>query len=116
MPRAVRKTDASQLSFPLQLVVLIVSIAISVSGSIWVSQSGLRSDVRDINTRFEMQVKAQAEQAELKAKLEEERTKRAEEQATAMQKSIDSLLRENRMTQETVQNMREAVAKLEQRK
>lgn len=50
-------TDASKLSFPLQVVVLIVTIA----GTIWASQYSLRSDVRDILTRMEAQGKLQDE-------------------------------------------------------
>ena len=52
-----KSTDASKLSFPLQIVVLIVS----VSATIWASQYSLRSDVRDILTRMEAQGKLQDE-------------------------------------------------------
>lgn len=57
VPTTKLSTDASKLSFPLQIVVLIVSIA----GTIWASQYGLRSDVRDILTRMEAQGKLQDE-------------------------------------------------------
>lgn len=43
--------DASKLSFPLQLVIMIASALAAV----WASQYGLRSDVRDILTRMELQ-------------------------------------------------------------
>jgi len=46
--------DASKMSFPLQLVILIVttviSVALSVTGTTW----SIKSDVRDMATRLEM--------------------------------------------------------------
>lgn len=46
--------DASRISFPLQLVILIVttvlSVALSVTGSTWT----IKSDVRDMATRLEL--------------------------------------------------------------
>ncbi len=111
-----RTTDASKLSFPLQLVILIVTTAVTAALSVWGSQAGLRSDVRDIRTRMEAKVTSDAEANALKEKLQAEQAQRSAEQAAALKLSIDSLFREIRMTQENVQNMREAVAKLEQRK
>ena len=46
-------TDASKLSFPLQLVIMIVSGALVL----YVALSGLRSDVRDISTRMDAREK-----------------------------------------------------------
>lgn len=43
-------TDASRLTFPAQTVILIVTVVISVVGSTW----GMRSDLRDIQTRAEL--------------------------------------------------------------
>lgn len=42
--------DASRLTFPVQTVILIVTTALSVVGSTW----GMRSDLRDIQTRSEL--------------------------------------------------------------
>lgn len=42
--------DASRLTFPVQTVILVVSVAVSVVGSTW----GMRSDLRDIQTRAEL--------------------------------------------------------------
>lgn len=42
--------DASRLTFPVQTVILIVTTALSVVGSTW----GMRSDLRDIQTRAEL--------------------------------------------------------------
>jgi len=55
-----RSTDASRLTFPLQLVVIIVSSVMAASGAVWAQNVyqrqemlGLRSDVRDIKTTME---------------------------------------------------------------
>lgn len=58
-PREARSTDASKLSFPLQLVIGIVSGALML----YVALSGLRSDVRDISTRMEAREKLQDERS-----------------------------------------------------
>lgn len=109
-----RRTDVRTLSFPLQIVVLIVSSSVAAAGSIWVSQAGMRSDVRDINTRLELTAAATADKAALEKRLEEERAKNVEEKFAALKSSIDRLIAEIRMTQENVQNMR--VADAQQRK
>jgi hypothetical protein len=62
-----RSTDASKLSFPLQLVIGIVSGTLML----YVALSGLRSDVRDISTRMEAREKLQDERStSLKADLD----------------------------------------------
>ena len=52
-------TDASKLSFPLQLVIGIVSGTLML----YLALSGLRSDVRDISTRMEAREKLQDERS-----------------------------------------------------
>lgn len=61
-PREGRVTDASRLTFPLQLVVVIVGGILSAAISGWAFSSGIResqlemqSDIRDMRTRLEMQ-------------------------------------------------------------
>lgn len=54
-----RSTDASKLSFPLQLVIGIVSGTLML----YVALSGLRSDVRDMSTRMEAREKLQDERS-----------------------------------------------------
>lgn len=61
-----QSTDASKLSFPLQVVILIVTVA----GSVWASTYNLKSDVRDILTRMEYQQKLnEAQNANSNAKI-----------------------------------------------
>ena len=63
-----RSTDATKLTFPLPLMAAIVggliTIALTVSGAFWIATSTLRSDVRDILTRMEMQARTEAEKSE----------------------------------------------------
>jgi septal ring factor EnvC (AmiA/AmiB activator) len=58
-PREVRSTDISSLKFPIQIVIAIVAGFLAAAGAFYTSQAGLRSDVRDILTRLDFQVKAQ---------------------------------------------------------
>lgn len=55
--------DASKLTFPLQIVIVIIGGIIATTGAFWVSTSALRSDVRDILTRMEMQQRGEADKA-----------------------------------------------------
>lgn len=49
-----RQNDVSKLTFPLQLVVLLVTVSVTVYGT----QAGLRSDIRDISTRIDVAASA----------------------------------------------------------
>lgn len=62
-----RATDASRLTFPLQLVIVIVGGIIGTTGAFWVATSALRSDIAVIRQVQTDQVKID----EYKAKLEE---------------------------------------------
>jgi hypothetical protein len=53
--------DVNRLSFPLQVVILIVSVALAAAGSNWLTASGLRSDIRAIQQSQEVQGKALTE-------------------------------------------------------
>lgn len=66
-----RSTDASKLTFPLQLVLIIGGGIVATTGAYWVSNfqvrnemTGMRSDVRDIKTTMEGMIKYQASQIE----------------------------------------------------
>jgi hypothetical protein len=59
--RMTETTDASKLKFPLTLTVSLVVGALSMAGSFWFATSGIRSDVRDIKTRMEMQAQLDGE-------------------------------------------------------
>lgn len=96
-----RETDVSKLSFPLQLVVLLISTALTVYGT----QAGLRSDIRDISTRMDLaatateqvrkaeQQTAQLRDAEMRGKVDEidRRLKLLELQIQAVQQELIKL-------------------------
>jgi len=75
-----RATDASKLTFPLQLVILIVAGIIGTSGAFWVATSALRTDIAVIRQSQTDQIKID----EYKAKLEEANQK-------LVQQSIDGV-------------------------
>ncbi len=56
-----RATDASGLTFPLPLVILIVCGFLCMGGTFWIATSAVRSDVRDIGTRMDVQREVQIE-------------------------------------------------------
>lgn len=60
-----RSTDASKLTFPLQMVIVIVGGILATVGAFWVATSSLRSDVRDILTRMELQTQTESERLKL---------------------------------------------------
>ncbi len=76
--------DASKLTFPLQLVIIIVSGVVATVGAFWVATSTLRSDVRDILTRMELASRSESDRLKLqderiadqKAALDEEKRQR----------------------------------------
>jgi len=82
--RPARATDASKLTFPLQLVIIIVSGVVATVGAFWVATSTLRSDVRDILTRMELASRSESDRMKLqderiadqKAALDEEKRQR----------------------------------------
>ncbi len=99
------KTDASRLSFPLPMVFAIVGTAISVAGAQYVAQAGLRSDVRDILTRMEMQTKVDAEATKLK-----------DERFEQIRKEVDSLTREDRLRQYDLKTINDRVDAVEKKR
>lgn len=66
-----RSTDASKLTFPLQLVLIIGGGIAATTGAYWLSNfqvrnemTGMRSDMRDIKTTMDGMIKYQASQIE----------------------------------------------------
>ncbi len=116
-----KNTDASRLSFPLQLVVVIVSAVVAGLGANYASQSSvrqdqsaIRSDVRDIITRLELgrdvskaQREAQDQQlAALKSSIEQGQA--------AAKLSIDAVSRRQEMQQIQISELKDAITKLSQ--
>lgn len=94
-----RSTDASKLTFSLQLVVSIVGAFLIMFSSFWIATSSLRSDVRDIVTRLESREKLDVE----RAKLEEERMQ-------TLKESINVLTRQQQLQYYDIQQLKQDVA------
>lgn len=105
-----RSTDASKLSFPLQLVITIIGVVLAV----YASQASVRSDIRDILTRLELgrdTTKAQAAAQEermngLKASIDST--------SATMKGSIDAITRRQEMQQIQIGELKDAITKLGQ--
>lgn len=97
-PREVRYTDAMKLQFPLQFVFVIVGAFLTCAGGMWASTYGLRSDVRDILTRMELQTQ-----------VDEARAKVQEERIAAMRESIEAMKRRQELQQYELQGMKEVL-------
>lgn len=113
-----RRTDAQRISFPLQLVILIVTSVVSVVSSNYASKASLRddqakqaSDVRDILTRLQLG----AQIADAQAKANEERFSALkgslDAQAKVMNESIAAVQRRQEMQQIQISQLSEAFAK-----
>lgn len=113
-----RATDVSKLSFPLQIVVLIVATMASVFASNYATraanssdQAQTRSDVRDILTR--LQLGAQIAEAQAKANEERFNALKAamETQAKTTNDAMAAVQRRQEMQQIQISQLNEAFAK-----
>ncbi len=100
-----RSTDASTLTFPLQLVIGVATIAVTVYGSVWAANS--RNEAANAAMRQDIAIirQMQADQSKVddyKAKLEEERS-------GAITRAIAELKARTEMTDLKVNNLRETV-------
>lgn len=89
------------LRFTPEIVAVIVSGFLAVSGGMWASTYGLRSDVRDILTRMDGQAKI----AELNAKLQEQGL-------LTLRESIEAMKRRQELQQYEIQGLKEVVLTL----
>jgi hypothetical protein len=105
---AVLSPDASRLSFPLQLVISIVAIVLTI----YTSQTAIRSDVRDILTRMELGRDAM----KLQSEKQDERTNALkisiDTTATTMKAAIDAISRRQEMQQIQISELKDAINKL----
>jgi len=99
--RRTRATDASKLTFSLQLVILIVGM----SSGFWLATYSLRSDVRDILTRMSMQAEIDKTNAQLQ-----------EERASTLRESVEAMKRRQELQQYEIQGLKEMILKQGARK
>lgn len=97
-----RDTDASRLTFPLQLVIMVAVTVLSCAATLWLGLSGLKSDVRDIRTRMEMATEISTRDAKL-----------LEERLNAVRETVTTLTREQRMQQLEVAQLKESILKMD---
>jgi hypothetical protein len=90
-----KATDASTLQFPLPLVIGLVVFAAAVVGSTWTTAS----NIRDINTRLEMQTK-----------IDEANRKLQDERMGAMKSSLDDLQRRLQLAQYEMQQFKDSLS------
>jgi hypothetical protein len=93
-PEGRRYTDASRLKFSWRDLVLVVSVAVSI----WTVTWSLRSDVRDILTRMEMETK-----------LDIEKSRVLDERAAMLRESIDAMKRRQELQQYEIQALKEMI-------
>lgn len=87
--------DATRLSFPAQLVILMITTSLTIAGSVWLTQAGLKSDVRDIVTRMDAQRQIEAERS------------------AGIRDALASLQRRQELQQYEIQQLKEAIVKLQ---
>lgn len=101
-PRPARSTDATRLKFPLELVIIIVSAALSAAGGMWAVSYGLRSDVRDILTRMQAQEQIESEKAKL-----------LDERFQTLRETVQDMKRRVELQQYEVQRLNETIARID---
>lgn len=87
-------TELSNIRFTPQLVIWIVGAFLSVSGGMWASTYGLRSDVRDLLTRGDAQAKLEETRADTLTKAIDEMKRRVELQQFEIQSLKDVLVKQ----------------------
>lgn len=101
-PRPARSTDATRLTFPLQLVVIIVSAALSAGSAMWAVSYGMRSDVRDILTRLDAQ-----------REIDSEKSKLLDERFNNLRDTVQDMKRRVELQQYEVQRLNETIARID---
>lgn len=92
--------NGRKLSFSVDDVIRFALITLTVAGSFWATTSGLRSDLRDIKTTMDLQVR-----------LTEAQSKLVEERMQNMVRSFDGMERRQEMLRLQYEQLREAMLK-----
>jgi hypothetical protein len=86
-----RQQDASTLTFPIQMVVLITTTVLTVAGAVYGSQAGIRSDLRDIRTRMDIAAEANKELRDAEGRTVAAREAEARSRVDAVDKRLKLL-------------------------
>lgn len=95
--------DVAKLRFTPSVVIGIITMAITVAAGMWASTYGLRSDVRDILTRMNLQTE-----------LDVARTKLQDERAANLKDAVDSMRRRQELQQYEIQGVKDALNSLKE--
>lgn len=82
-----RSTDASKLTFPLQMVIAIVSVFLSACGGVWLATSGMNTKI-DI---IQQQMKDNAALEDIKNKLDEANRKLLEQSINTLRSEMNAV-------------------------
>lgn len=97
------ETDATRLSFPLESVIRIVALSVGTAATIWVTTSGLRSDVRDLSTLMRGEAEKRALQSQL-----------VDQQIESLGKTVEDQKRRIELMQFEIGALKEMILKLPQ--
>ena len=95
-----RSTDASKLTFPIQLVITIVAAILSAASVVWANQSGIKesqaqiqSDLRNLITKVEAQDKVAAAEAKTRDALINSESAQQKSRVDALDAKIEEVKR-----------------------
>lgn len=92
--RSGRATDAARISFSLQLMINIVSVAVAATAAVWAASGGQSRKIDALDAKFQIVVEKIASQQELRAqeaKLNEERLSNMRETIRKMEARIEMI-------------------------
>jgi hypothetical protein len=97
--------DGSKIGYPLQLVIAIVTVALTVYGAVWAANS--RNEAANASMRMDIALIRQMQADQVK--VDEYKSRLEEERAGAMTRAITELKARIEMTDLKVNNLRETV-------
>jgi uncharacterized protein HemX len=116
-----RWTDASKLSFPLQLVITIVGVALAAAVGVWSTQSQLERSQSELSARIEKtqlqlasDVRNILTQMEADKRVADANAKLSESNLGQMKTAIDAMTRRTELQQMQIAELQKSIALLTQ--
>lgn len=103
-----RSTDASRLTFPLQLVIIIVGMFVSVFGGVWTATSGINSKI-DI---IQQQLLDNAKLKETEVKLDEANRRLLEKSIDNIDKGVTAVKAQETLNTIEINNLKDRIVTL----
>lgn len=104
--------DATKLVMTPKIVASIVFVVVGLSGGMWASTSGLRSDVRDILTRMASEQRVADANAKLLEVNNTTISRALEANSKEMKESLGAVTRRQELQQYEIQQLKETIMKL----